>query len=348
MMRVLLDTSYARLGPSGTAVYLERLAEALREVGGIELVEARRDGRRRRGGGNPLRSAVNAAGDAGWLHGGLARAARAAHADVVHHPLPVLSRTVAVPQVVTLHDVAFAAHPEGYGRAWRSLAARQYRRAVRRAAAVICVSESTAGEAVDVLGADRERIVVAYHGPGQSLPKVQRRDQPAHFLYVGDAEERKDLPRLLAAYAAYRREAQDPLDLVLAGRAAADATGEGVRGEPDPEPERLAELLAGAAALVHPSRHEGFGLTVLEAMAAGTPVVAAASVGVREVAGDAALVAERGALAEALVRIAADPGLRARLRSAGAERVAAFTWAESARRHVAAYTLATRTHGRAT
>lgn len=346
-MRVLLDTTYARLGPSGTAVYLERLAAALREAGEVEVVEASRPGRTRRGGANPLRSAANAAGDAAWLHRGLARAARTAEADVVHHPLPALSRTVAVPQVVTLHDVAFEARPEGYGRAWRALAARQYRRAVRRAGAVVCVSESTAAEAVAVLGADRERIVVAHHGPGQPLPHVERRDPPAHFLYVGDAEERKDVPGLLAAYATYRQDAQDPLDLVLAGRAAAGAAGEGVRGEPGPGPERLAELLAGAAALVHPSRHEGFGLTVLEAMAAGTPVVAASSAGVQEVAGDAALVAEQGELAEALGRIAADIGLRARLRSAGAERVAAFSWAESARRHVAAYTLASRTHGRA-
>ena len=346
-MRVLLDTSYARLGPSGTAVYLERLAAALREAGEVEVVEACRPGRRRRGGANPLRSAANATGDAAWLHGGLARAARAAGADVVHHPLPVLSRTVAVPQVVTLHDVAFEARPEGYGRAWRALAARQYRRGVRRAGAVVCVSESTAAEAVAVLGAERERIVVARHGPGQPLPYVERRDPPAHFLYVGDAEERKGIPDLLAAYAAYRRDAQNPLDLVLAGRAAAVATGDGVRGEPGPGPERLAELLAGAAALVHPSRHEGFGLTVLEAMAAGTPVVAAPSGGVREVAGEAALVAGQDELAGALARIATDPGLRARLRSAGAKRVAAFTWAESARRHVAAYTLARRTHGRA-
>lgn len=346
-MRVLLDTSYAGHGPSGTAVYLERLAEALRATGDVELVEARRDGRPPRGASNPLRSASNALRDTAWLHAGLPRAARSARAEVVHHAQPVLSRTIAAAQVVTVHDLAFETRPEGYGRVWRHLAARQYRRAVREADAVVCVSESTASEAVALLGARRERLVVAHHGPGQRLPPVDRRDPPAHLLYVGDAEERKNVPGLLDAYAAYRSGAERPLDLVLAGRSARLAGGEGVRGEAHPGPQRLAELLAGAAALVHPSRHEGFGLTVLEAMAAGVPVVAVSGAGVREVAGDAAMLVEPGELAGALGQISGEGGLRRRLAQAGAERVSAFSWEESARRHLAAYTLARQTQGRA-
>ena len=344
---MLLDTSYAAHGPSGTAVYLDRLAEALRATGEVELMEARQEGRPRRGGSNPLRSASNALGDTAWLHAGLPRAARSARAEVVHHPQPVLARTIGAAQVVTVHDVAFEARPGGYGGVWRRLAARQYRRAVREADAVVCVSESTAAEAVAMLGARRERLVVAHHGPGQRLPAVERTDPPAHFLYIGDAEERKDVPGLLDAYAAYRSGAQRPLDLVLAGGSAPLASGEGVRGEADPGPQRLAELLAGAVALVHPSRHEGFGLTVLEAMAAGVPVVAVSGAAVREVAGDAAMLVESGELAGTLGRIAGDAGLRRRLEEAGAERASAFSWEESARRHLAAYTLARQTQGRA-
>ena len=118
-----------------------------------------------------------------------------------------------------------------------------------------------------------------------------------------------------------------------------------MRGEPGPDSRRLAELLAGAAALVHPSRHEGFGLTVLEAMAAGTPVLAVGSEGVREIAGDAALITGAGELAGALGTVAADPGLRERLRGAGIERAAGFSWAESARNHLNAYTLACERQG---
>jgi glycosyltransferase involved in cell wall biosynthesis len=230
---------------------------------------------------------------------------------------------------------------------WRLTDGRLHARAVRRAGAVVCVSETTAKEAVTLLGASPERLVVARHGPGQRLPVADPPERPQHFLYVGDAEPRKDVPGLLDAYAAYRAGARRPLDLVLAGRAAALAGADGVRADAEPPPARLAELLAGAAALVHPSRHEGFGLTLLEAMAAGVPVVAVTNAGVREIAGDAALLTDAHGLAGTLGRIAGDAALRERLARAGAERAAAFSWEESARRHVEAYTLAREIQGRA-
>lgn len=351
-MRVLIDTSFVARGPSGTATYIESLVAALRASGSVEVVQPPR--RRRLPSGrpgprarrNPLRSAANAALDALWLHVALPRAARWAGVDAIHHPLPAHSAFAHVPQLVTVHDVAFVRLPGRFDPLWRRLARRAHAQAVRNAAAVICVSEATAADAVELLGAPRDRVVVAHHGPGQPLPDANDGAAPPreHFLYVGDAEPRKNVDGLLEAYVAYREGAADePRPLVLAGAAAALAdTHTGVSGVPAPSRERLAELLRGAAALVHASLHEGFGLTLLEAMGAGTPVVAVRNRGTEELCGPAALLVEPGDLASALEQVAENPKLRKRLTELGHERAGEFSWAQSAARHERAYTLAFR------
>jgi glycosyltransferase involved in cell wall biosynthesis len=164
------------------------------------------------------------------------------------------------------------------------------------------------------------------------------------LLYVGDDEPRKNLDLLLAAHRLYRETAGPrALPLVLAGAAAARAGEPGVEGLRRPKPEDLERLYAEAAALVHPSLHEGFGLTPLEAMGAGTPVIAARAPGVVEVCADAAVYADPRdptALAAEIGRVAADRDLRRALSQRGRDRAAAFSWARSARAHVEAYTLA--------
>jgi glycosyltransferase involved in cell wall biosynthesis len=109
---------------------------------------------------------------------------------------------------------------------------------------------------------------------------------------------------------------------------------------PDPAPAALSELYANAAALVHASRDEGFGLTVLEAMAAGTPVLAARNAAIEELTAGAALIVEERDLSDAMQRVARDRELRERLSAAGRERAAAFSWKRSATAHIEAYTLA--------
>lgn len=330
-MRVLIDTSYAERGFSGTGVYVRELVRALRERGEVEVVEAAQPRRLRRGreGGrwNPLRTAGNALLDLDWLHRGLPRAAREARADVVHHPLPAFSRRIDLPQVLTVHDVAFAALPGAFRPFWRRFAERTHGRAVRSVPAIVCVSQATAGDARRLLGADPARIVVAPHGPGQQLPAIERVEEPQYFLYVGDAEPRKGLYTLRVAHAAL----DDPPELVITGAAGTPAT-----------PEALAAHYARAIALVHPSLHEGFGLTLLEAMKAGTPVVAVRNPAVEEVCGDAALLVESGGLGEAMTRLTADRDLRDRLSRAGLRRAEEFSWQRSAELHEQAYELAAR------
>ena len=343
-MRVLLDTTYARRGPSGTGVYIDRLSAALREEG-VDVVE-RANERRPDPAGGGTGSMRNLALDQWWTQVELPRHAREAKADVLHHPLPALALRSPCPQVVTIHDLAFERLPDLFDPKFRRYASQTHRRAARGAQAVVAVSETTARDARARWGIDEAKIVVALHGPGQE-PKLVAAVRAEHFLYVGDDEPRKNLGLLLDAHARYRaacriasRETQGGpgLPLVLAGRATAEQ--EGVRCEPEPD---LPKLLNGTAALVHPSLHEGFGLTPLEAMHAGVPVIAARSPGLTETCGDAALYVDphdAHDLAKQLARVARDAPLRADLARRGRERARGFSWQASARAHIAAYNLA--------
>ena len=136
---------------------------------------------------------------------------------MIHHPLPAAGRAAGVPQVVTVHDLAFERLPELFDARYRAVARRAHRAAARRADAVVCVSETTARDVRALWAVPAERIVLARHGPGQEPADQPRRPEPEHFLYVGDAEPRKNLAALLAAYRAYREAVADPLPLVLAG-----------------------------------------------------------------------------------------------------------------------------------
>jgi glycosyltransferase involved in cell wall biosynthesis len=322
-VRVLIDTTFTRRGHTGAGVYVERLVAALRAEG-VDVVEAANERRRPPAGGG-LGSARNLASDVAWTQLRLRRQ----DGDVVHHPMPAHVAGERRPQVVTVHDVAYEVEPGWFDARFRAFASRALRRAAQRADVVVCGTEATARDLRTRWGL--ERVVVAPYGPGQELD-VPERGEPRHFLYVGDAEPRKDLPTLLAAHARYAAATRDPLPLVLAGSATAHQPGVEARGRVTER--ELAELHAGAAALVHPSRHEGFGFTVVEALHAGTPVIAARSEAIEEVAGDSALLVEPGDV-DALARALANPPQPVRDRR--------FSWAACARAHIEAYSLAAST-----
>lgn len=306
-MRVLYDVSFARRGPSGTQVVADALIPQLRALG-ADVIEA--DGRRGRH--------LNLAAEAAW-QARLARAAR--HVDVVHQPLPAWTPT-RVPQVVTVHDLGFERLPDCFDARFAAYARRAHPFAARRAAAVLAPTRATADDILQLWGVE---AVVAPFGPGQA-PRADR-GEPRHFLYVGDDEPRKNLARLRAAHARYAATAVEPLELVIAGSAGAPVRD-------------LAELHRHAAALVLPSLLEGFGFPVVEAMHAGTPVIAADIPALREVCADAALYCDPydvGSIAAALTELATVPPLREAMRRRGTARAAAFSWEACARAYLAAY-----------
>ena len=227
--------------------------------------------------------------------------------------------------VVTLHDISFETDAGAMGRVDRLVFRSVVPRAVRRADHVLVVSERTRRDVEGRYRLAPEKVTVTPNGVDPSFTPGGERD--GYLLFVGAIQRRKDP---LAALEAARSVG---LPLVVAGPEKEPALAQRLReGGADlrgyVSKTELAELYRGAAALVLPSRFEGFGLPVLEAMACGTPVVAAPEPALREVAGDAAVYAEDGDFAAA-VRRALDE--RERLSAVGLERSRLFSWRETAR-----------------
>jgi glycosyltransferase involved in cell wall biosynthesis len=249
------------------------------------------------------------------------------------------------PVVVTIHDLSFERHPELMGRGDRLVFRTMVPRSVRRAARILAVSEWTKRDLVDHYSVPEQKIVVTPNGVDPLFsPAGDRGDGAPYALFVGTLQPRKDPLSALEAVAL----ADGELRLIMVGpdkgsgaeaRRTASRLGLNSRVEfvGYVEKQELAELYRGAACLVFPSRYEGFGLPVVEAMASGTPVVATSAGSIPEIAGDAAVLVEPNdpvALAGGIERALAD---RERLVRAGLERARRYSWAETARRTLAVY-----------
>ena len=247
------------------------------------------------------------------------------------HALPLL---LPCPAVVTIHDLSFERDPSLMSRKDRLVFKRVVPRAARKAKRVLTVSERTRGDLRELYGVADDKIVVTPNGVDPAFtPSNGALQSYDYVLLVGAVQERKNpLAALAAAESA-------GLPLIVAGPAkdaalARELERRGARIAGYVAADELAELYRGAACLIQPSRYEGFGLPVLEAMACGTPVVAVPERALQEVAGDAAVWAEEHELGDGIRRAVAD---RDRLVAAGLERARLFSWSETARRTLEVY-----------
>ena len=275
--------------------------------------------------------------------------------DVVHYPLTVPIPSTPAAKVVTLHDVQHLELPQFFSRAERAYRRWAYDGAARGADRVITVSEHGRRAAIERLGLDPARVTAIHSGidlrrfdPGPvdgDEAALAPYSLPERFLvYPANLWPHKNHARLIEALArAGDRElpliltGQDygRLDAVL-GRARDLGLGDRVRHLGYVQPEVIPALLRRATAMVFPSLYEGFGAPPLEAMACGCPVASSTEAALDEIVADAALgfdPRDVDAIAAAIDRVAADEGLRERLRRAGIERAAGFTWASSAEAH---------------
>ncbi|GLX04325.1 glycosyltransferase family 1 protein [Microbispora sp. NBRC 16548] len=366
--RVLVDAAAVPADRGALIRYVDGLVAALHEAGAdIAVVCQRADAERyaalapsaRILSGPP--AITNRNKRLAWEQTGLPVLARHAGAQVIHAPYYSIPLGSGLPTVATVHDVTSFTDPDQHDPVRASFFRSATRTAVRHANRVIVPSKATMDELVRVLDADPTRIDVAYHGVDPTLfhppgPEDVRRvagriglhGRP-YVAYLGALEPRKNVPNLVTGFGRAVGHLSSPPALVLAGGPAWD---EEVDAAVTALPPRvkvvrpgflpfadLPGFLGGALVVASPSRCEGFGLPVLEAMACGAPVLTTHRASLPEVGGDAVAYTEPDAdsIARALRAMLESPERRESLARAGVTRSREFTWRHSAEAHLVAY-----------
>jgi glycosyltransferase involved in cell wall biosynthesis len=291
-----------------------------------------------------------------WLQADAPRMLAENGVDVAAFPNYIVPLSSPCPTISFVHDLAVLRTPELFTWRKRVVTRSLLGRSVVSAAAVATVSEASRRDILDLLGVPPERVVLlpgAAHpscGPvsDQAIAAMRAKYQlnRPYILTVGTIEPRKNLLTLLGAFDKVLAAGGEQIDLVVVGgrgwrdrRLIDELKARTNLGHVHwlgyvPEQELVA-LYGGTRMLVYPSRLEGFGLPVLEAMSCGAPVVASDVAALREVAADAACFVPPGdvtALAGVISRLLVEPAEIERMRARGLLRAQNFSWARTAER----------------
>lgn len=301
-----------------------------------------------------------------WEQSGFPSAAKKGGAKLAHIPhfAPVY-RGIGAPQVVTIHDVIMLALPEYRLKPSAQLYTRLVSQAARRVDSVITISEWSKGDIMEFLRIPEERISVIRLAPAPTFTRIADPERlravrakyglgQRFVLNVGGLDVRKNVERLVGAFAAVYHEMREPdLKLFIVGdhtklgmspvypdwRPLAESLGVGAQVICARVPEEdLAPLYSACSCFAFTSRYEGFGLTPLEAMACGAPVICSWATSLPEVVGSAGILVDpddTDEIGAAIYRTLAAPGLAADLRARGLAHSKQFNW-----RRVAAETSA--------
>jgi glycosyltransferase involved in cell wall biosynthesis len=334
-MRIAIDARELRGKPTGVGRYLGKLLEAwktLSEAKEHEFIHC---------------APAKGRGGTAWEQLTLPRLVRKAKADVLFCPGYSGPVSPPVPMVVAIHDVSFAAHPEWFH--WKEGLRRRTvtRMAARRAARVLTISEFSKGEIVKHLQVDADRVDVIYPGATAIAPVAPKSLRPPDpvVLFVGSIFHRRHIPELIEGFARVaRRMPRVRLELVGDNRtvphidlgvvARKSGVLERIGIQSYVSDDELAQLHRHARVFVFLSDYEGFGLTPIEALAGGIPIVVLDTPVAREIYGNAAIYVERPEpeLIEAAIEQAlSDERERAHRLAIAPGVLSRYSWTECAR-----------------